>query len=274
MAVFGQFGAIPEIKGKSPAEAVILLRDEIIALREQLEYVLQNLSRENLNDDGFTAIKGMLTDDIRLQINGQEQELTSLSLTAAGLEVAVADAEGQISALNQTVDGLSFRVKDKSGTVSAVTLADGVLDLENLIFRVLAQNGGTVIDGGNITTGTVTAVNISGVNISGSEITGSTLISTSEGSTVKVQDGAVCLYDHTGTYLCGEFYYDNLGSAALNAGSGVALRISAGDKCFLDGKNGIEIGRKSGYSHNVTVGDGTGTIRLNGTVLVNGSPIE
>ena len=123
----------------------------------------------------------------------------------------------------------------------------------------------TVIDGSHITTGTISAD-----RVSGGILEGVTIISTGGGSgqLIVIQDGEIVIGDSAyGATL--KF----TGSYATLDGVLAPLKLATLSNMSIDSGGTIYIGASSGYSGNVDIGDGTGTINLNGTVLHNGVPL-
>ena len=123
----------------------------------------------------------------------------------------------------------------------------------------------TVIDGSHITTGTLSAD-----RVSGGTLEGVTILSTGGGSgqLIIIQDGEIVIGDSAyGATLKFTGSYATLDSVLA------PLKIATLSNMSIDSGGTIYIGTSSGYSGNVDIGDGTGTINLNGTVLVNGVPI-
>ena len=126
-------------------------------------------------------------------------------------------------------------------------------------------NSTTVIDGGHIATKTLSAD-----VVSGGTLEGVTIISTGGGSgqLIIIQDGEIVIGDSA--------YGANLkfnGTYAILDGALAPLKISTLSNMSIDSGGTIYIGASSGYSGNVDIGDGAGTINLNGTVLHNGVPL-
>ncbi|MGM9567978.1 MAG: hypothetical protein ACI3W6_07360 [Clostridia bacterium] len=231
---------------------------------------------ENMNDTAVSEMKTLFTKEIEGKIEDEEERLSELQLTAEQLTLSFYDTDQKVSQLKQTVDGISLSVTDQNGVVSSVDLASGTLDLKNLVFSVLQENGATVINGGNIKTGMISAVDIQGVSISGSEITGSTLTSVSAISQVRIDNGRVAFYDPVGDLLCGSLRYDGYGRLLLASLSEVVLSIESSHNLSIDAKDGktIYLGSAAGTTQKIEVGSSGSTISLHGTVMVNGNVIS
>ena len=129
-------------------------------------------------------------------------------------------------------------------------------------FTDLSTGGSTVINGDNITTGTLSAD-----RVRGGTLEGITIISAGGGSgqLVIIQDGEIVIGDSA--------YGANLkfnGTYAILDGVLAPLKISTLSNMSIDSGGTIYIGTSSGYSGNVEIGDGTGTININGSVYING----
>ena len=145
-------------------------------------------------------------------------------------------------------------------------------------FTDLSTSGSTVINGDNITTGRLQGVELISINPTYNDI-------------VDIKDGAIVFKN--GTTLLAEITPSSLG-AYIEAGTGKRIyitgkvqvglydevavdgsliKITSAGNMSIDSGGTIYIGASSGYSGNVDIGDGTGTINLNGTVLHNGVPL-
>ena len=145
-------------------------------------------------------------------------------------------------------------------------------------FTDLSTSGSTVINGDNVTTGRLQGVELISINPTYNDI-------------VDIKDGAIVFKN--GTTLLAEITPSSLG-AYIEAGTGKRIyitgkvqvglydevavdgsliKITSAGNMSIDSGGTIYIGASSGYSGNVDIGDGTGTINLNGTVLHNGVPL-
>lgn len=215
-------------------------------------------------------------DGLTVTVSDADRRISQLKQGVDGLTVTVSDADQRISQLKQSVDGLSLSVTDRNGVVSSVDLSSGTLDLKNLVFSVLKENGATVINGGNIQTGTISAVDIQGVKITGAQIIGSSLSSISNISQVIVDNGSINFCNGDGTLICGSLGYDGLGRMVLESVNDSVLRIGSANNLAINAKNGktIYIGCDVSTVQSVELGNANSTINLRGTVTVNGKTIS
>lgn len=276
MAGFQNFGQIPDLSGSTTEVALKKIQDYLFLFQEQLHYLFANLGLENLNEGAVSEMKTLFTEELAGKIADEEGRLAQLQLSAESLSLSFCDAEERLTSLKQSVDGISLSVSDKNGKISQVDLASGTLNLKNLVFEVLKENGATVINGGNIQTGTISAVDIRGVNIFGSEITGSVLTSVSDISQVEIDEGKVAFFDAGGSIRCGVLGYDGYGRLVLASEGESVLRIVSANNLSVNAANGktLFIGSDTGTVQRVDIGNGQSTVSLNGTVLVNGKTIS
>ena len=267
MAEFRSFGEIPDIGGGSVEESLQKLRDYLFLLREQLTFVLSNLGKENLNDAAAAELKTYFTRDIAGALADEEGRLAEIRLAADALNLSFADAEARLSTLEQDARGIALTVRDKDGKTSSVKLSSGVLDLKDLVFTVLGENGGTSINGGNIRTGTISAVQLEGVTI-----TGSVLTSTSETSKIVLNDGVVAFYDGAGAVLCGNLRYDGMGRVSLASHGQADLQLYSDADLYIDAADGGEIWLGSGEhtTQRICIGNANSSIEILGNVTING----
>lgn len=150
-------------------------------------------------------------------------------------------------------------------------------------FTDLSTGGSTVINGSNITTGTINANLITTGTLSANRVTGGILQGVeiiSEGtSTATVNEGTLSIWSDNpetnpyATRYADIGYYSGEGKVFIES-NGVPLKIVSNSNLSIDSGGTIYIGVSSGYSGDVTIGDGTGTINLNAaTVNKNGVPL-
>ena len=276
MAAFKDFGAIPDLSGNTTEETLKKIEDYLYLLREQMSYVLSNLGVENINHSSLNEMKTLFTEEIAGKIENSEGDIASLQLTAEALNLSLQDAGGGLSALEQTVEGLTLSVKDRNGKTSAVSLRGGALDLSELVFTVLATNGATKIDGGNITTGIINAVSITSCRITSSEFNTSGSV-----GQVQLSDGEIGIYNQLG-YSYGKLYYDGFGYVNLTTSGQCKLAIYSDYDLLINARSGrgIYIGTSASTTQGINIGNGNsgvnlkGTeINLSGTVKINGTTL-
>lgn len=236
MANLQNFGEIPDLSGETVEISLKKVRDHLYQLREQLNYVLTHLGTDNLSESTAEELKTFFTSDIEGRIEDDEEHLSALDLTAKGLALSFADGENRLSALEQDVAGITLSVRDQNGDLTSVKLQSGTLDLENLVFSLLKEEGATVIDGGNIKTGTISAVQIAGVTIRGSTVT-----SESDISRIVIDDGAVTFFDHRGDIRCGSLSYDDFGNVALRSLAGANIAVESDGDLTLRAAGRLDI---------------------------------
>ena len=163
------------------------------------------------------------------------------------------DIEGNVTSVSETAAGLSVSVSNLSGEVSTVSATINGLN-------VTTSGGTTYISGDHIKSGTIEGVDFISSNGAYMPI-------------VEIQSGSVLFgQDHGG--FKGDLSFDVSNDRVwLRSYGGVPLKILSGTNMSIDAGGTIYIGASSGYSGNVNIGDGTGTINLNGTVLHNGVPL-
>lgn len=281
MTAFNDFGVIPELSGSNTEVSLKKIQNYLYALREQMNYVLANLGVENINETSLAEMSTLFTADISGGIEDAEERVASLQLNAEGLKLSLEDASGNLSALAQSVEGLSLSVKDKDGQVFAVSLHDGALDLENLVFHVLGTEGATVIDGRNIKTGTIDAVDINGVNILGCTITGSNFMTTGENSQIKLNGGEIRICSNGGTFF-GSLSFSEMGYVSLASANRSDMMIYADNDLMINARNDsvLAIGTADGTAQEIQIGNTGSEVRIKGddilftgTVKINGKTL-
>jgi len=231
----------PKFTGRETTQdRIAMILNYLFMLREQLQYTLTHLGKENFNDASIVEIEKTITDPINARIEDEQGQITALQVTAGQLVSAIGDADGNISALQQTVNSLTLSVYTDNGisyvglTKDGVTVyATGTIDMTGLVtFTDLSGSGTTVINGDNIVSGT---------------ITGTTLISedhdypgwlTVDNPSVKVEYGRITLGDSlkslSGTQY-GAIY-------AVHNGGDYGIRIDGYTDVYLNGNiyiNGV-----------------------------------
>lgn len=164
--------AFPDLRGiRSTDEKFRMVSDYLYMLREQLQYSMANLGRENFNDSSFDDIAHIINEPVYVRLE---------------------DTDGKLSSLIQTVDGFDLRVENGE-TSSVIRLMSGRAEISSQVIRMnglvtftgLAE-GTTIIDGGCIQTGTIDAQRL---NLSGS-ITFEDLTGTVQNQITSAQDTA------------------------------------------------------------------------------------
>lgn len=133
----------PDLSGnRSTDEKFRMVSDYLYMLREQLQYSMANLGRENFNDNSFDDIAHIINEPVYVRLE---------------------DTDGKLSSLIQTVDGFDLRVENGE-TSSVIRLMAGRAEISSQVIRMSGlvtftglENGTTVIDGACIRTGSVIA---------------------------------------------------------------------------------------------------------------------
>lgn len=162
----------PDLSGnRSTDEKFRMVSDYLYMLREQLQYSMANLGRENFNDSSFDDIAHIINEPVYVRLE---------------------DTDGHLSSLIQTVDGFDLRVENGEAS-SVIRLMSGRAEISSQIIRMNGlvtftglADGTTTIDGGCIQTGTIDAQRL---NLSGS-ITFEDLTGTVQNQITSAQDTA------------------------------------------------------------------------------------
>lgn len=152
----------------------------------QLALTAAALGLRLTNAEGSITSLTVTAEGLRLQISDAEDDILQLGATADRLSTQITAADGRISQLQQTVDGFALSVSNGE-TSSRLYLTSGGVAISSarisftgyVTFNSLEEDGGTTINGGNITTGTIRAITMEGNEIIGGTITGATLQSVS-----------------------------------------------------------------------------------------------
>lgn len=152
----------------------------------QLALTAAALGLRLTNAEGSITSLTATAEGLRLQISDAEDDILQLGATADRLSTQITAADGRISQLQQTVDGFALSVSNGE-TSSRLYLTSGGVAISSarisftgyVTFNSLEEDGGTTINGGNITTGTIRAITMEGNEIIGGTITGTTLQSVS-----------------------------------------------------------------------------------------------
>lgn len=98
----------------------------------------------------------------QFDIKNLSGKVLELSVNIDGLRITAKDLEGQYTELSQTVDSITLTAENDGNTSKLILSANGIqLSSANITFsgmvtfEDLAAEGGTTINGGNITTGTI-----------------------------------------------------------------------------------------------------------------------
>ena len=260
----------------------------VLSFQEQVSFWLRNLDKDSFNAQGLAEI----TAPISAEIEDVAGNVTTLQVTAEGLQSQVTAADGKASSAQQTADKLQTQVTSVDGKAStALQTANGVqVEVNGLKSRnivTIDSTGLYVTDAAGQTT------KLSGNHITSGTIEGVTLLSKSGNYSVKIEDAQVTLAspsgggyvkaDSSGIHVFGGSVDGpgvsidcNGGSFALDSAwqkmDATKIKLSTRGNASFDAGGTIYIGASSGYSGNVNIGQSGGTINLNGTVTVNGVP--
>ena len=249
-----------------------------------MSFWLRNLDKDSFNEQGLKEI----TEPITAQIQDVAGDVTTLQVTAEGLQSSVADAdgkattaqqtaeglttrvssaEGDISSLEQTASGLSTRVSSAEGDISSLEqtasgLSVRVSDVESRNTVTINANGMYVTDQNGNTTA------LTGDHIKSGTLEGVTLISASSGYRIKVDEGWIQFYDYDTLYGALSIG-DATGKLWLRTSNGVVLKLESDSDMSIDAGGKLYLQTNGG---DINIGNG-GNIRLNGTVTVNGVKI-
>ena len=131
-------------------ERVTTIQDYVFVLVEQLRYTLHNLDLSNMNEAAVNGWENAITEPIYARIEGQDGQITELSVTAEGLAAQISNAEGDITALSATAEGLAARIGDAEGNITRLSataegLAAQISDAEGDITALSATAQGLAV---------------------------------------------------------------------------------------------------------------------------------
>ena len=189
---------------ESLKEQVTTIQNYMYMLVEQLRYTLHNLDLSNMNEAAVDDWENAITEPIYAYLEDDDERITQLSITAAGLSARMSDAEGNITTLQATSTGLAAQITDAEGDIAALQVtasglsttvanqAGQISSLQQTVdsFSLSVSNGessstiylyagGTLIDSARVTfTGMVTFVDLEesgATTINGDNITTGTI---------------------------------------------------------------------------------------------------
>jgi len=109
----------PSFTGKEPVNKKIdIIQNYLYVLLENLRYCLRNLDMSNMNQTELEKFTDKLTDPIYKQLQDAAGNITSLQVTAQGLEMRIASAEGDVNRLNITAQGLAAQISNAQGDIT------------------------------------------------------------------------------------------------------------------------------------------------------------
>lgn len=290
--------SFPTFTGQeSEAEKTEKILNYLYMLIENLRYTLGNLDEENFSEGGIEEIGKVIREPLYMRLEGAEGAISELNIAADVLEGKITSAEGDITKIRADVNGFNTTVSNLEGKVTSITQTVEKLELtasnsENTSTITLTSNG-TVISSASVKiTGFVTLSDLAGTGtttINGANIVSGTITGTTFRSLYNdgIAGSFECYFtDHYEGYyniLSGRIYsYFNTDP---NGNKIPALYISASENYYVDcalkllssAGTSIESGGtvyiESGGGHGITLTadeDGSGDIRLNGNVYING----
>lgn len=201
----------PDLSGnRSTDEKFRMVSDYLYMLREQLQYSMANLGRENFNDSSFDDIAHIINEPVYVRLE---------------------DTDGKLSSLIQTVDGFDLRVENGE-TSSVIRLMSGRAEISSQVIRMSGlvtftglENGTTVIDGACIRTGSV----IADVSIQSPTIRGGRFYNTGGDAYLELGgsgQGDLTLWGSGSNRVFR--VYDNIGSASLSCYGRTFLTVGLG----------------------------------------------
>ena len=245
----------PNIDFSNRDRALQQIWSYVQSFQEQVSFWLRNLDKDSFNEQGLAEI----TEPITAEIEDVAGNVTTLQVTAEGLQSQVTEADGKASSAKQTADGVQVEVTGLSDEVTGLQQRNTVAIDSTGLYVTDAAGNTTKLSGDHIKSGTLEGVTLLSIN--------------SNNSMVKIYNGGIDLGEAP-YYNMGSLYYDmNIGKVYLYSVPGRPMKIESGSNLSIDASNTIYIGASSGYSGNVNIGKSGGTVNINGTVTVNGKPL-
>lgn len=240
-------------------------------LRQQLQYSMANLDKENFNETGLAEIGGLITEPVYVQLKSAEGDIAALQVEAGALSSRMEDAEGNLSSLRQTVEGMELKVTNGESSSTIKLFANGASISSQRItftgmvtFSDLEGSGTTTINGDNITSGTITGCVLQSLLKKNGTTSGEVqMCYRSSGNVaggIRLDDGGSGSADD-GTYRM--FLYTEKVS-----GVAFCLKLKSAGNMSLESDKGVYI---SASDTAMVVAD---KIKLNGDVYINGTLLE
>lgn len=279
---------------ESLKEQVTTIQNYMYMLVEQLRYTLHNLDLSNMNEAAVDDWENAITEPIYAYLEDDDQRITQLSITAAGLSARMSDAEGNITTLQATSTGLAAQITDAEGDIAALQVtasglsttvanqAGQISSLQQTVdsFSLSVSNGessstiylyagGTLIDSARVTfTGMVTFVDLEesgATTINGDNITTGTIY-----ADVIHLGGQMDVYrTASGFSLGGYIGYMSGMSASGSSTAGIAIASSNEAAVVICTSNGARMG----YDGVSTVVCTSTQVSITGnSVFINGEP--
>ena len=279
---------------ESLKEQVTTIQNYMYMLVEQLRYTLHNLDLSNMNEAAVDDWENAITEPIYAYLEDDDERITQLSITAAGLSARMSDAEGNITTLQATSTGLAAQITDAEGDIAALQVtasglsttvanqAGQISSLQQTVdsFSLSVSNGessstiylyagGTLIDSARVTfTGMVTFVDLEesgATTINGDNITTGTIY-----ADVIHLGGQMDVYrTASGFSLGGYIGYMSGMSASGSSTAGIAIASSNEAAVVICTSNGARMG----YDGVSTVVCTSTQVSITGnSVFINGEP--
>lgn len=191
-------------KDQSNDEKIDKIVNYLYMLLEQLRYSFGNMDKDNFSASGLDELQRLITDPIYMRIEDEERSISTLTLTAQGLQAQVTSAAGAASAAQQTANSITFDVTNGADRSYFHMYRNGVLVASdtirftgNVVFASDLTDGETIISGDNIQTGYISASRIGTGTLDADELTLTGLLTLKNGRTTHGYMG--CGYGSNGS---------------------------------------------------------------------------
>ena len=267
----------PSLIGRQNNDGTISLTPLELKRLNDFNYAVSKMIQGGLNLANLNADTNQVFTDI-------EGNVTTLQVTAEGLQTQVTAADGKASSAQQTANGVQVEV-DGLKSRNIVTIDSTGLYVTN------AAGQTTKLSGNQITSGTIEGVTLiskgtgATITISDGKITfssggGAASLTQTSRSGLYIEAGSVSgegisistdsffLSANGGTSVSGPTSIEGDLTVAQNINSNGAMKLNAGSNASFDAGGTLYLQTNGG---DINIGNG-GNIRLNGTVTVNGVP--
>lgn len=123
---------VPRYKREDLPGTTRKLRDYVVGLTDQLQYLLGNLDADNIPEldgirkrlsdaEGNVASLTLTAQGLTLSVQDQNDRFAALSVSIEGIGTQVGNLEGSLSTVTQTVSGIETRVQSAEGNISSLT---------------------------------------------------------------------------------------------------------------------------------------------------------
>lgn len=167
VTVGGIYAGLSQIKDDGYGYSDISAPDEP-EVEDEYPYISPIQQEINRKSTEIYSTISKTSEEIRLEINGIEQEQASMSLTLDGLETRITGAEDELASMTLTLNGFQTQINGKINGSEAQSLIDQSIDKISL--SVSSANGSTtfVLKDGETTLTTQTLnLNVNAANITG-----------------------------------------------------------------------------------------------------------